>query len=182
MKGPVIAFSGRISSGKTTLSQRLAEHLRWPRVSFGDFVRDEARRLGLDNSRSTLQQLGESLASKGWLLFCRAVVAQVAWSPGEALVVDGIRHVEALNTLRGLAQPAPVYLIYLELDEHTQAARLALGSGGSHKLRSVEAHSTEEQVAFRLKAAADLILDASRDSGQLLDATLGWIESKTTVT
>jgi len=180
MKGPMVAFAGRIGSGKTTLSQGVAERLRWPRVSFGDFVRAEARRLGLDDSRDTLQGLGESLAAGGWTAFCRAVLAQVVWLPGEAILVDGVRHIEALNALKGLARPSPVYLVYLALDTSIQAARLANNGIEGAELRRVEAHSTEEQVAFRLRAAADLVVDASADLDLLLDATLGWIESKAT--
>ena len=44
----VLAFAGRIASGKSTFSMGLAQVLGWPRVSFGDYVRQVARHSGLE--------------------------------------------------------------------------------------------------------------------------------------
>jgi len=106
--GPLIlAFSGGIGSGKSTLSSGVAEALEWPRVSFGRYVRAVALDRGLDaESREVLQEVGESLITAGWVPFCRAVLTQADWRPERSLVVDGIRHVEALQTLRALAAPS----------------------------------------------------------------------------
>src|SRR5574341_206680 len=96
-----------------------------PRVSFGDHVRAEARRLGLDDSaREVLQAVGEALIGAGWERFCRSVLAQADWTPGRPLVIDGVRHVQAVETLRPLVAPAALRLVYLEVPESVRERRL----------------------------------------------------------
>ena len=114
MQTIVLGFSGPIASGKTTISMKLAKHLGCPRVSFGDYVRKVASERGLDVlSRDVLQNVGESLIREGWKKFCSSVLEQVKWEPGGTLVVDGVRHKEALTNLKELTAPSKMFLIYV---------------------------------------------------------------------
>jgi dephospho-CoA kinase len=81
----VIGLAGQIAAGKTTIATRLAARLGIPRVSFGDEVRRVAAERGLPADRAVLQDLGEELIAAGWDSFCRAVLAQGAWQPGQPL-------------------------------------------------------------------------------------------------
>src|SRR5207237_1082407 len=87
MKPLVMALSGRIGSGKTTVSTEVARRLGWVRTSFGDYVRSLARSRGLDDSRETLQPLGASVLNEGVEPFCRAVLAQAGWTSGTPVVI-----------------------------------------------------------------------------------------------
>jgi len=121
MTAIVVGFAGAIGSGKTAISTAIAEARNLPRVSFGDFVRAEARRRGLDDtSREVLQGLGEVLIVEGWEAFCAKVLDQAAWQPGQSLVVEGIRHAAAVHTLRAIVAPVPFVLIFLNADEETR--------------------------------------------------------------
>ncbi len=156
MTGIVLGFAGPIGSGKTTVSTAVAEALGWSRVGFGDFLREEARSRKLDDSsREVLQAIGEALIGAGWEEFCRAVLAQVNWMPGRSLVIDGIRHVEALAALRRIVAPTPLLLVYLEAADTARESRLRDKGIDDERRRRIESHSTEIEVMTMLLGFAD---------------------------
>ncbi len=176
--GPLIlAFSGGIGSGKSTLSSGVAEALEWSRVSFGRYVRAVALDRGLDaESREVLQEVGESLITAGWVPFCRAVLTQADWRPERSLVVDGIRHVEALQTLRALVAPSVVALVHVVVSEAERSQRLRdKGFDDIEKLRLVEVHSTEIQVTTSLPAHAAVTVDGRHPEQDLIDKIVRWV-------
>jgi dephospho-CoA kinase len=157
----VLAFSGPIGSGKTTIARQTAQTLDWKLASFGDFVRKEARRRRLDDqSRDVLQDLGDELIRRGWEGFCRAVLADSGWVQGQGLIVDGIRHVEGMEAVRALVRPVPLLLVYVQIDERTRSARLyGRDALGSQELQRIDSHNTEQQVKEVLKDIADIVVD-----------------------
>lgn len=159
----VLAFAGAIGSGKSTFSAAVAAELGWPRASFGDYVRAEALRRGLDgSSRDVLQTLGETLISEGWDAFCAGVLSSAGWCTGSSVVVDGIRHVEAISTLAKLTAPSKLCLVYLEAPAAARAQRLRTrGVVNEAERHRIEAHSTEVEVKSRLAELADLRVDTS---------------------
>src|ERR1039458_2129720 len=90
----VVCFSGRIGSGKTSVSQCVATTLGAAWTSFGGFIRDAAQERGLDaNSREVLQTLGAQLISeKGTDWLCEQVITRAKWDGHQPLVIDGVRH------------------------------------------------------------------------------------------
>ena len=176
----VVAIAGAIRSGKTCLSIGLSNALGWPRVGFGDYVRSVARSRGLDETREVLQELGATLVGQGWEQFCRAVLHQADWRPGECLVVDGVRHVEAIPTLRREVAPSDLALIFIAVDDSTREARLRQeGLLDRERLKKTEAHSTEAQVRTALPQLADLVVDGSRPERELLEDILLWVQRRT---
>lgn len=176
MKPSVIAFSGSIASGKSTLSLALAGELHWKYASFGDYVRLQAKRCGLTPSRKVLQDIGQSLIEEGWEQFCRLVLIQAQWSAGEPLIVDGIRHLEAIATLRSLVAPLELWLIYISVDEITQKTRLQQRNRSAEESeQSVQNHSTEIQVKTRLQQIADLIVDGSQPVPHSIYDIVSWL-------
>lgn len=165
-----IAFSGAIGSGKSSLSRAVAEELRCARVSFGTQVREEARMRGLDDSRETLQALGESLVREQIESFCKSVLAQASSMPHSPLLIDGLRHVEVLELLHELVAPRRLLLIYIEVAQADRSARLA------RDVSTWDTHSTEVQVPSSLQARADLILDGNESPASLCSIVISWIE------
>ncbi|MBL8379609.1 MAG: hypothetical protein JNM79_17205 [Burkholderiales bacterium] len=161
MKFLAICFSGRIGSGKSTLTARMSEMLGWPRASFGDYVRSVAisRNSNVD-SRLVLANLGGQLIDElGWNEFCARVLSSAGWvSPGNILI-DGIRHVEAICTLRRLCLPASLFHIHIDLSDEMAKTR-QIGKGVL-ELSGGERHSTEIQVRTSLAEIADLKLPAT---------------------
>ena len=165
MKGTAVALAGRIGSGKTSVAIALAHRLGWPYVGFGDYVRSEAVRQGLDpESREVLQRLGQDLLRQDLDGFCRAVLAQSDRAPRQGLIVDGVRHIAVLDTLRRLLAPIPVRLIYLAVSNDVRQLRLdAAGRCAGCDAAGAEDHPSEMLAALSLPATADAVLDGNRD-------------------
>lgn len=176
----VLAFSGRIASGKSHLSTSVSAALGWPRVSFGDYVRAVARQRHLDTTRRSLQTLGEAIiVEKGWENYCRSVLAQIQWRPGQSLVVDGVRHAEALHWLKCIVSPLNVILVLLEVDEASRKSRLKTREGQlGTNLEQLDLHSTEVQVTGVLKNLADLVLDSTEPVSELTSKVVRWIRQR----
>lgn len=177
MKPIVVGFAGSIASGKSTLSIEVASSLEWQRVSFGDYVRTVAQSQRLGDSREVLQAVGASLINQGMEQFCKAVLAQVNWQPGQALVVDGIRHAEIIPVLRQIVTPLDFRLVFVGVNESIREARLVeRGLSDRQQWQQFEAHSTEAQVQTVLLTMADLTVDGTRKIEDLVLEIVGWIK------
>ena len=175
MKSTIVTFSGAIGSGKSSVSRAVAENLGWPCASFGDYVRKVASQRGLGQTRETLQTVGTSLIESGLEEFCRSVLSQVEWSIGQSLIVDGVRHVEALQTLRRITVPSQVLLVHVQMNPSQRKARLQQMEVPSSRLDEWEAHSTEVQVAMTLPELADLTIDGARPLKDLIHEVKEWV-------
>lgn len=174
MKSTVVAFAGGIASGKSTLSQAVAQSIGCPRVSFGGYVRTEAQRRGVSEDRTTLQRIGEELVTDDAEGLCRAVLAQAAWRPGSALVVDGVRHVNVAEMLRRLVAPSEFRLVHVSASEQARSTRLASRGGNYKELRKLDTHSTEREVADRLRELADFRVDGESPLEAAIDEVSRW--------
>src|SRR5437764_382109 len=116
----VLAVSGKIASGKSTLASTFANEVGWPYVSFGDYVRQIARQRGLEDTREVLQEIGDELIRQNLEGFCRSVLAQADWKPGQPLVIDGVRHFEVDDLLRRMVGPSKYVLTYVSVDDQTR--------------------------------------------------------------
>ena len=132
-------------------------------MSFGDYIRAVARQQKQDSeSRPVLQNIGESLIAQGWPAFCRNVLATISWQPGNPAVIDGIRHVEAVDNLRAIVVPLGFVLVHVKIDDDRQLHRVRLEQGTLESLGGLELHSTEADVKSRLPELADLLVDGAR--------------------
>jgi dephospho-CoA kinase len=171
----VLAFSGKIASGKSTLSAEVAKALDWKRASFGEYVRIVAKSLGLEPSREVLQDIGASLV-KNPEEFCRAMLAHYGWQSGEPLVIDGVRHREIMEALRRIVAPLELRLVYLDISDEQRRERLVREEDvGPDKISKVEAHPTEKQVSEVLPGIADLRVSADRPVADLVRDIVSWV-------
>ena len=158
----MIGFSGRIKSGKTTIARATADSLSWQYVAFSDYVRLVARQQDLDPElRPVLQSIGESLIGQGWPKFCRNVLAIANWQTGEPIVIDGIRHVDAVDHLQAIVAPLTFRLIHVVIESELQLDRVRREET-SQSLDRLELHSTEADVRCRLPQLADLVVDGAK--------------------
>ncbi len=158
-KNLIVAFTGRIGAGKSSVSAAFAEEFGLRLASFGGFVRKIATDLGMDHSRESLQAVGEELEAKDAALFCRAVLGDAGWNAGEPVVVEGIRHVRILDILKSLVAPQRVFLVYLQAPDELRRRRLqGRGAQEAQYLERAETHSTERDVIAELPQLANLVL------------------------
>jgi dephospho-CoA kinase len=169
MKKLVIGFCGKIGSGKTTISQLIANDLRIKRVGFGDYIRLQALKKSLEVDRKTLQDLGEDFINENAKDFCWNVLFQDNWNANSALIVDGIRHIEILEIIKDIIYPLEFKLIYIDVSYHIRKERL-----NNVDINQIDHHSTELQVDNKLKNKADLIVDGSKSFESIKSDIIKW--------
>jgi dephospho-CoA kinase len=144
----IIALSGKMRSGKTTLGALFEKHLRGcNRVSFGDEVRREvARGMGYDSNdwkfpftthdksalRPVLQAWGHNMRNvRGenyWIdkLMTR-ILGETIYNDDQIWVIDDVRYINELEAITGLEYDGIGHYNYhifrLECDEDTQVRR-----------------------------------------------------------
>ncbi len=160
----VVAISGPIGAGKTTVATLLAERLSWPRAAYSDLIRSVATSRGLTHDRATLQQIGTELIATGWDTFTRQVLGQAAWTPGETLIIDGLRHCDAATSLATAVVPLPTIVIYLDVPPGIGIARARRrDQDPADSAQRAGGHPVESGLPA-VRAIADLVLPAS-DAG-----------------
>ena len=175
----VLAFAGRMGSGKTALTTALAQALGCRRASFGDYVRHIVKARGIEQTRENLQTVGTDLLEKDRLAFCKEVLSHSGWTSGDALIIDGLRHAETIDLIRQLISPLKLKIVYIEIDEDVRLKRLgARGEGERETLILAEAHSSEQQVASVLAQLADLTIDGGDPVHESVRSVEKWIQNQ----
>jgi len=93
--------------------------------------------------------------------FCSSVLRGAQWKSGDPLVLDGIRHSEAVDALTSLVAPLHFVLVYLDANPAIRRERLERKQDIYQRLDELEKHSTEIQVEKVLRFRADLVVDSS---------------------
>jgi dephospho-CoA kinase len=166
----VLALAGKINSGKSTIGSIYARFYDCPYVSFGEYVRYITKQRGLPDVRENWQKVGEELFETDANLFCRAVLAQADWKPGQSLVVDGIRHTKISDLLRDIVAPSRYVLTVVEVDEQIRKERLHReGFDQNDLIEHIESHSTESQIKTILPQIADFVIDGNEPLPKLIE-------------
>jgi cytidylate kinase len=173
----VLALSGKIGSGKTTLSQQVADALGWKRASFGEYVRAHAKSQGLDeNSRDVLQAVGQRLVDKDPVDFCRAVLAHFGWTSGEPLVIDGVRHVVVVDALRKIVAPLDLRVVFVDVSEKTRLKRIQdTDRDVASRMSEIETHATEREVPSVVRDLAARRVEGDRPVKDVVQDILAWV-------
>lgn len=156
----LVAIAGPMGSGKTSIASALAETLKGRRISFGEAVRAEALRRSLPVDRKGLQDFGESLIREGWPRFIELVFVDIS-EEISVVVVDGVRHHDALAALRAASDKRRLILLYIHADADVRRKRLASrDSMTAVEFDSANAHPNEREV-HSLRALAEIVVDNS---------------------
>lgn len=170
-----LVFSGKISTGKSSITNHLSEILHSPKTSFGDYVRRIANENGLSNEREILQNIGQELVNTIPTKFCLQVLDQIDWK-GKTFLIEGVRHEKVLHVLKDIIKPTPVYHIHLLLDEKLRIERM--GDKSISKVEQFDSHKTESDVLDVFPNIADLCLDARHSIEDLGMILIKWLETK----
>lgn len=159
----LVCFSGKIASGKTSISRAVASRLDCDRACFGGYLREKIAREGGDPaSRESLQNLGQRQIESDAELFCRAVLATGNFVPGEDFVLDGIRHIAVLSHLVQIAAPSEVCLIFIDAAVELRQSRVGTESDGAcADFARATRHIVEADMENKLPMASHAVLDGS---------------------
>lgn len=164
LTGTIVCFSGKIGSGKSSVSRAVAEQLGFQRASFGDYVRKLLSEAGGNTeSRTELQDLGQSLVQNDLRGFCQGLLTNVGYKPGTSLVIDGIRHVDILDELTSIFGSKKVTLIHLEIGEDLRKLRVELRGDDPSEFGAAFIHPVERDTLSALPKRASTIIDAGDD-------------------
>lgn len=153
----IICLAGPRASGKSTTAKCLATLLGWRSFSFGGYVREVARERDLDpQDLLVLQNIGSELIDIGWDKFCQNLLTFYGYN-NENAVIDGIRHVQAVDTLSSITK-SRVFLVYLDLPETVQNERIQHRNRGEYE--GHENHDVEKEVKCEVREKADFIINA----------------------
>lgn len=173
----IVAFAGRIASGKSAVSRAVADHYAVDRVSFGDAVRTEAKRRRLGESRTILQEVGDELVGDGWDAFCARVIGQVKWDGGRSLVVDGVRHVGAVEALRRIGGSASFVLVFIETPWERRVEWLAERGVSAPAAIAADSHPNESELDD-VMSQADLVVANNTDLDSVLAAVVAFVHQR----
>jgi dephospho-CoA kinase len=161
------ASAGPIATGKSTLAQALADRWSCPRASFGALVVHEAMARAAPTDRDALQALGSTLIDElGWPEFCRRTMALAGadWSTAP-LVIDGVRHRAALETLVANHAARSVLLVYVTCDPVTRQQRQIDRGASVEDVRRWAQDPTERELKA-LKRLADTIVGGDQPTSE----------------
>jgi hypothetical protein len=161
--GVVITLSGAIGSRRSDLAIQLARRLGWPRVKFSDYIKKVIRDDGGDPENRTQQQsYGQKLVQNRLDEFVGNVLAMAPdWGPGSDLLVDGLRHVEVLLTLKNKVAPSKVLYVDVSVDPLRRESGAKERGIAEQMLYRYDRDLTEAQLARILPAYADLKVDGT---------------------
>lgn len=158
----IIGISGPIGSGKTKLSNILAEKWGHVHLSFGKLIENILREEGVEITRESLQDKGEQIIKDiGYrgivdLLFEKYKIDKIS-----NYVIDGIRHVEVCLYFKELFGDS-FKLIFVEAPENIRLERIKNRLTKDvirsiNELRSFESREIEKGI-IDFKKYADLII------------------------
>jgi dephospho-CoA kinase len=126
-------------------------------VAFGDAVRVEAERRGIAPTRVALQDLGDELIAAGWDSFCERVLGQAQWTEKGLLVVDGVRHLGAIDALKR-AVPDRVIVVFVDASHDERVRRLADRGIDADEAAGADMHPNEAEVD-QVRQRADILIE-----------------------
>ena len=176
----ILIFSGKIGSGKSSISKLIADKFKFQWLSFGDYVRTKATQECIEHTRINLQDLGEKLLKEDIRHFCNDVLNQAHWGV-EPLVIDGLRHDTILQELRSIVSPNQVFHVHLNITDNIRSQRLSETRLNEIKnINVIDSHQNEIQVITNLGDLADITINADNEIGVVVSDLSVWIESLST--
>lgn len=163
----IVLLSGNVSSGKTTLSEKLRSQFDFDVLKTKKVIQQLAQkrlRRELESDRRAMQLFGERLDKETAGKWVLEALTKLVRSPRQRVIVDSVRILEQIRAIRQAYGFAVIH-IHLTAPESVLGERYHRRKGtGFRELKSyseVERNRTEAQVN-QLKDAADVVIDTAR--------------------
>lgn len=148
-----IGLSGKIGSGKSTISNYLKEKYNFNILSFKDIIVKEINQKGLAPSRVNLQDTGNDLYNKlGPENFCDLLIENC--NPNTNYVIDSIRHLK-INLYMKNKFGNKYFLIFTDTIDDTRYKRIMIRD--NNVLFDAESHHVESEIEL-IRAKCDYFI------------------------
>lgn len=122
-------------------------------------MRKVVRDRGLEQTRENLQTVGTELLEADPRGFCNAALSLNGWTPGQPLIIDGLRHIRTINIIRELIFPAKLKIVSISVTDATRLQRLEQRThSDADSITRIEAHSSEQEIDS-IRNLADWVID-----------------------
>ncbi len=81
-------------------------------------------------------------------------------APGVPLIIDGVRHVEAVHALESLTTPSPVTVVFVDTPLQTRKERFAAREP-EDSFEAADSHPVERDAGTRLRQLANHVVDGA---------------------
>ncbi|NOG99276.1 MAG: AAA family ATPase [Ignavibacteriae bacterium] len=116
----IIAVSGRICSGKSTVSNLISNQFGIPVASFGEYLKYYFKKNKLEMDRNKMQDVGSKLMISNPEMFLSNVINYFI-SHHKSLIIEGVRHRILIDLIK--QQCEEFLLIYLDADLRSRFER-----------------------------------------------------------
>lgn len=163
----IVALSGPVCAGKTTLAKGLAERLDAKVLTTRTLIVQHLRRQAEDLERRELQKAGDELDRERGGAWVGDALGELLSEETGLVVVDAVRNKSQLTTVRALASTFHVHLSANDARLNTRYAERRRSNPELEfpSFEALRANATEASVE-RLGKCADLLMDTS-DSGPI---------------
>lgn len=163
----ILGFTGLIASGKGTAAKYLKEKYNAEIFRFSTMLRDVLDRLYLEQSRKNMSDISRVLREHfGQDLMAKVMAKDVESSSFQLIVIDGIRRMDDVKSLRELPN---FKLVSIEAAMKTRYDRLVgRGENPDDKIKTWEEFEADHQLETELTIldtmkAADIIINNNSD-------------------
>ncbi len=152
-----LGITGPAASGKDTVAEYLSENHNFEHISTGDLLRQEARKRGLDEERSTLQALGLSIRQEyGYDPLFRESLTNIK----NDTVFTGIRTIDAAQSL--MTSDHQSLLIYIDAPSALRYERSISRQRGAEALGSYATFRATDEIERNGTIEKNMSLDTLR--------------------
>jgi hypothetical protein len=125
-------------------------------------------------------ELGSDLVETDPALLCRRVLADAGWPATEIVLLDGVRHVSVVHTIRSIIAPAEFRLVMVDASPESRQKRFKHTNNADISIKQIDAHAVSKDTDA-LSRIADYHADGDADDNSIV-ATLtsligGWLLS-----
>lgn len=163
----IVAFVGYPLSGKSTAAE-IAKEFGIPVVTMGDVVREEAIKRGLEPNAENLGRIAEEMRKReGMDAIARRCIPKIR-SLGPVVIVDGIRGIEEIRTLRREFGSVVIIAVEAPIQLRFQRARQRGRSDDVSRVEDLMERDRREE-AWGLKEAMEIADFTIENTGNLED-------------
>lgn len=154
----IYLFSGKIASGKTTISTALSNYLGIKRYTISDYLQNYADIYYNGNhSRDVLQKIGDIKRKEGYKKFCIDFLTFIKYEENMSFIIDGIRTLEFLKEMKLCLINEKVIHIFINIDEKIRFERMMKRNSQDQ----LYFHHHTESYSKELMVAADIVVNSS---------------------